>query len=230
MHPSLAQNDDKKLKMKREIPPVVTFEPSEESSKDEETIRYFVFCVFHCFWFLLFFFLYSNLRRIRVAKAKCQTSPGSGSVGPTTGIQGKGNQSLPYTVKWINGKKYFECNVCTKTYLPFLSHFKIHLLVHTGEKPYVCHVCEKSSNHNSNLQTHMRLHIGEKIACDICKISGSTRSTSSCTNVCTTTSGPTSAGAARKSTSAPSLEDEQLRATQHRRDFTYRFQRLRCRR
>ena len=127
-------------------------------------------------------------------------SPDSGSIcsgNPTPESQGRGESSLPYTLKLINGKKNFECNFCTKTFSwlrdlnrhvrthtgerPFkckvckkrfalLGNLKGHLRIHTGERPFSCQVCGKNFSSSSRLKTHMRLHTGEKpFACDICQ-------------------------------------------------------------
>ena len=201
-----SQEGEKKSKAlrKRQVPPVMTSEPPEEESssdEDEVPIRYLVFCIFHLIIsFLIRFFFNFNLRRIPVAKTNCHTLPGSDSIGsgsPSRGIQGNENQSLPYTVKQINGMKKFECNVCTKTFnhlsninrhivlihtgeRPFKCKFcnkrftrksglKDHVRTHTGERPFSCTVCGKRFKQNSYLKSHMRIHTGEKFACDICQ-------------------------------------------------------------
>ena len=114
----------------------------------------------------------SGVRSAASSPNDCHTSPGSDSIGsgkPSPESQGKGNQSLPYTLKWINGVKYFECNVCTKTF-SFESHLDRHLAVHTSERPFKCKICKKRFAAKSNLEIHFRVHTGERpFKCKICK-------------------------------------------------------------
>ena len=44
-----------------------------------------------------------------------------------------------------------------------------HVLIHTGEQPFSCHICPKSFNQSSTLKKHLRVHTGEKpYQCKIC--------------------------------------------------------------
>ena len=70
-HSAKSGENQTRLKIKREIPPVVTFEPpQEESSTDEEKkpIRYFVlvfpFLSFLIFFFFVFLFKYKRHREL----------------------------------------------------------------------------------------------------------------------------------------------------------------------
>ena len=68
------------------------------------------------------------------------------------------------------GKKPFQCDVCTKSYSQ-----KAHLLghvaaVHEGKKPYKCNLCEKSYAYKNLLTAHIQtIHEGVKpFKCPIC--------------------------------------------------------------
>ncbi|KAE9528684.1 hypothetical protein AGLY_012259 [Aphis glycines] len=58
---------------------------------------------------------------------------------------------------------------CGNKSYDFSSSLETHKLVHTGENPYNCVVCNKLFSVSTNLNIHMRTHTGEKpYNCDIC--------------------------------------------------------------
>ena len=59
------------------------------------------------------------------------------------------------------GEKPFECKFCGKLFAR-KGHLERHCRIHTGEKPYKCKVCEKLFFTQDKLQTHIRIHTGEK--------------------------------------------------------------------
>ena len=48
-----------------------------------------------------------------------------------------------------------ECDVCEKRFTRSGS-LKVHMRIHTNERPYECDVCEKRFRYSSNLKAHMR--------------------------------------------------------------------------
>lgn len=70
----------------------------------------------------------------------------------------------------LSSLKTYSCEICHKSYDSYYS-FYYHRGTHKGEA--VCNVCQKAFQHESLLQAHMKIHLGnkretKKFQCEIC--------------------------------------------------------------
>ena len=73
----------------------------------------------------------------------------------------------PSRSKYNSAGKY-QCKHCSYQ-TEKLQHFKVHRMIHTGEKPYSCEQCTFKANYKSHLKVHERIHSGVKpFACHQC--------------------------------------------------------------
>uniref|UniRef100_A0A182K1Z1 C2H2-type domain-containing protein n=1 Tax=Anopheles christyi TaxID=43041 RepID=A0A182K1Z1_9DIPT len=68
-----------------------------------------------------------------------------------------------YTVvQDANDGPQYRCNECEKI-LPNTGHLIAHIVVHTGENPYVCSLCQRSFANSTRLKLHLKVHCIKKL-------------------------------------------------------------------
>uniref|UniRef100_A0A182W719 C2H2-type domain-containing protein n=1 Tax=Anopheles minimus TaxID=112268 RepID=A0A182W719_9DIPT len=56
----------------------------------------------------------------------------------------------------------YKCNECDKI-LPNTGHLIAHIVVHTGENPYLCSLCQRSFANSTRLKLHLKTHCIKKL-------------------------------------------------------------------
>ena len=59
------------------------------------------------------------------------------------------------------------CNICNKSFERSYE-LKMHMNIHTGERPFVCDICGKSFRRGRNLLQHRHIHSTGKYPCSYC--------------------------------------------------------------
>jgi ferredoxin len=67
----------------------------------------------------------------------------------------------------ISGEKSHKCGECNAVFKTN-ARLKEHIIIHTGNKPFTCELCDKSYNSRSNLRKHKELHKNLEVECYHC--------------------------------------------------------------